>query len=154
MSKEKTIKIRQSKLKQVFIAQLKRTPTIELACEKTGVARTNIYRWMRISKNFAKEVESALIEGRIFISDIAESQIFSLIKDKKFEAIRFWLSKNNPRYGDKLELTGIINNSVELSPQQEKILREALKLALPQNNDKPNTQNKSAEGNFRADDKK
>jgi hypothetical protein len=144
MSKEETIKIRQSKLKQTLLDQLKRTPTIELACEKTGVARSSVYRWIKTNKKFAKELDAALIEGRVFISDIAESQIFSLIKDKKFEAIRFWLANNDPRYGNKLEIKGYLNHAVsELTPEQEKFLREALKLALPQNYE-PKTQNKSS----------
>ncbi len=143
MSRATTIKIKQRKLKKAFLEQLKRTPTIELACEKSGVARTNIYRWVRNSKTFAKEVDLALTEGRIFISDIAESQIFSLIKDKKFDAIRFWLQSNNPRYGNKLEIKGHLTNASEpLTAEQAKLLREALKLALPQNNVQDNKQSK------------
>lgn len=140
MSRTTTIKIRQRKLKKTFLEHLKRTPTIELACEKAGVARTNVYRWMKQSKKFSKEVELALTEGRIFISDVAESQIFSLIKDKKFDAIRFWLQNNNSRYGNKLEIKGHLTHSGEpLTAEQAKLLREALRLALPQNNAQDNT---------------
>jgi len=146
MSKEKTIKIRQKKLKKAFIEQLKRTPTVELACEKAGVARTNIYRWVKNSKKFAKEIDLALTEGRIFISDIAESQIFSLIKDKKFDAIRFWLTHNEPRYRNTLEIKGHLTQASEpLTPEQTKLLREALKLALPQQNAQNNNQPKLAQ---------
>ncbi len=143
MSREITIKIRQKKLKKAFLEQLKRTPTIELACEKAGVARTNVYRWMKQSKKFSREVDLALTEGRIFISDIAESQIFSLIKDKKFDAIRFWLQSNNPRYGNKLEIKGHLTHASEpLTADQAKLLRKALELALPQQNAKDNKQSK------------
>ncbi len=147
MSRETTIKIKQRKLKKAFLEQLKRTPTVELSCEKTQISRTSVYRWMRKSKKFAKEVDLALTEGRIFISDIAESQIFSLIKDKKFDAIRFWLQSNNPRYGNRLEIKGHLTHANEpLTVEQAKLLREALKLALPQQNAQDNKSKPNQDG--------
>ncbi|MFH1990240.1 MAG: hypothetical protein ABIJ19_00015 [Patescibacteria group bacterium] len=137
MTREK-IKIRQRKIKKALLEQLKRTPTIDLACEKCGVARATVYRWIKNSKKFATEIDLALAEGRVFISSIAESQIFSLIRDKKFEAIRFWLTNNEPRYSNKLEIKGhIINQSESLTPEQEKLLLKALELALPKENYEP-----------------
>lgn len=134
MNKEKTIQIRQGKLKKALLEQLKRTPTIGLACEKTGVARATFYRWTKTSKKFAKEVDLAIAEGRVFISDIAESQIFSLIKDRKFEAIKFWLTKNEPRYKDKLELSGTVSTKDEpLTAEQKALIRQALKLSSLRN---------------------
>lgn len=137
MTQEK-IKIRQRKIKKTLLEQLKRTPTIELACEKCGVARATVYRWIKNSKKFASEIDLALAEGRVFISSIAESQIFSLIRDKKFEAIRFWLLNNEPRYSNKLEIKGHITHQSEtLTPEQEKLLLKALELALPKQNYEP-----------------
>lgn len=149
MSKNQTIKIKQDKLKQALLEQLKRTPTIELACEKVGVSRMSYYRWCRASKKFAKQADEAIIEGRLFISDVAESQIFSLIKDKKIEAIKFWLAHNAERYGNKLEIKGHITHSSEtLTPEQEKLLRKALELALPK---QTYEQNKNKENGFSED---
>ena len=131
MTKEK-IKVRQRKIKKALLEQLKRTPTIDLACEKCGIARATVYRWIKNSKKFASEIDNSLAEGRVFISSVAESQIFSLIRDKKFEAIRFWLTKNEPRYSDKLEIKGHITHTSEtLTAEQEKLLQKALELALP-----------------------
>lgn len=130
MSENQTIKIRQGKLKQALLDQLKRTPTIELACEKAGVARATYYRWLKASKAFAKAAEEAVYEGRLFISDIAESQIFSLIRDKKIEAIKYWLSHNNPRYANKLELSGTVATKDEpLTAEQKIIIKKALRLS-------------------------
>lgn len=134
MSKEKTIKIRQAKLKKAVIEQLTRTPIIEIAVEKVGISRMTFYRWTKVSKQFAKEVEEALFEGRLFISDIAESQLFSLVKDKKIEAIKYVLRHNNPRYADRLELSGTVSTKDEpLTAEQKALIRQALKLSSLRN---------------------
>lgn len=130
MSRKDTIKIRQNKLKEAFLDQLKRTPTIETACQKVNISRATVYRWIRESKKFEQLVDTALGEGRTFMSDIAENQLFSLIGDKKIEAIRLYLSTHNSRYSNKLELSGSLTSKAEnLTKSQKKLIREALKLS-------------------------
>jgi predicted DNA-binding protein (UPF0251 family) len=130
MSRKDTIKIRQNKLREAFLDQLKRTPTIETACQKVGVSRATVYRWIRDSKKFEKQVDDSLKEGRSFMSDIAENQLFSLIGDKRIEAIRLYLSTHNPRYGNKLELSGAVSGKDEpLTKEQRKLIKEALRLS-------------------------
>lgn len=143
MKENETIKVRQSKLKQALLDQLKRTPNIELACEKIGIARATYYRWIKTSKKFAKESEAAIWEGRLFISDIAESQIFSLIRDKKIEAIKFWLTHNNPRYSNKIELSGtVITKDESLTDEQKALIKKALKLSPLYDYNKSNKTNR------------
>ncbi len=137
MSSDKTIKIRQDKLRAAFIEQLKRTPTIETACQKVGIARATVYRWINASKRFKQEIDDALAEGRTFMSDIAENQLFSLIGEKKIEAIRLYLSTHNARYGNKLELSGSVSNKDEpLTKEQKKLIREALRLSSLRHHEK------------------
>jgi hypothetical protein len=137
MSRQGTIKARQNKLKEAFLEQLKRTPTIETACQKVGVARATVYRWIKASKKFEQTVDTALTEGRAFMSDIAENQLFSLIGDKKIEAIRLYLSTHNARYSNKLELSGsVTNKDVPLTKEQKKLIREALKLSSLRHHEK------------------
>ena len=137
MSRRDTIKARQGKLKEAFLEQLKRTPTIETSCQKVGVARATVYRWIKVSGKFEKKVDQALVEGRTFMSDIAENQLFSLIGDKKIEAIRLYLSTHNSRYSNKLELSGSVSSKDEpLTKEQKKLIREALKLSSLRNHGK------------------
>jgi len=137
MSRRDSIKARQNKLKEAFLEQLKRTPTIETACQKVGVARATVYRWIKASKKFEQTVDTALSEGRTFMSDIAENQLFSLIGDKKIEAIRLFLSTHNARYSNKLELSGSVSNKDEpLTKEQKKLIREALKLSSLRHHEK------------------
>lgn len=137
MSRRDTITARQNKLKEAFLEQLKRTPTIETACQKVGVARATVYRWVKTNKRFEKQIDGALTEGRTFMSDIAENQLFSLIGDKKIEAIRLYLSTHNPRYSNKIELSGAISHKDEaLTKEQKKLIREALKLSSLRHHEK------------------
>lgn len=130
MSRRKTIEVRQDKLKTVFLEQLKRTPTIETACQKVGLGRATVYRWINCNKQFKKRVEEALTEGRTFMSDVAESQLFSLIGDKKIEAIRLYLSTHNHRYNNKLELSGTVNTKdAPLTKEQKQLIKKALQLS-------------------------
>jgi len=130
MSRKDTVKARQNKLKEAFLEQLKRTPTIETSCQKVGIARATVYRWIKASGKFEKKVDEALIEGRTFMSDIAENQLFSLIGDKKIEAIRLYLSTHNSRYGNKLELSGKVSTKDEpLTDEQKTLIKKALRLS-------------------------
>lgn len=134
MSRRDTVKARQNKLKEAFLEQLKRTPTIETSCQKVGIARATVYRWIKASGKFEKKVDEALVEGRTFMSDVAENQLFSLIGEKKIEAIRLYLSTHNSRYGNKLELSGSVSSKDEpLTKEQKKLIREALKLSSLRN---------------------
>jgi predicted DNA-binding protein (UPF0251 family) len=130
MSRRKTIEVRQDRLKTAFLEQLKRTPTIETTCQKVGVGRATVYRWIQSNKRFAKQVEDALTEGRTFMSDVAESQLFSLIGEKKIEAIRLYLSTHNSRYNNKLELSGTVNTKdAPLTKEQKQLIKKALQLS-------------------------
>lgn len=130
MTKAKTIAMRQEKLKQAFVDQLKRTPIIETACQKTGIPRTNVYRWQRENKKFAKAVLEALHEGRTVMSDVAESQLFKLIAQEEYKAIALYLGTHNPRYAKKLELSGSVETrEAPLSREQKKRIQEALRLS-------------------------
>ncbi|OHA34621.1 MAG: hypothetical protein A3A22_02080 [Candidatus Taylorbacteria bacterium RIFCSPLOWO2_01_FULL_45_34b] len=130
MSRDQTIKIRQGKLKRLLVEQMKRTPTIEQSCQKVGVTRMTVFRWTTASKRFAQEVDDALREGREFVSDIAETQMFSLISQGKSEMIKYFLSHNNARYRDRLELSGTVNTKDEpLTETQKKLIRQALQLS-------------------------
>jgi hypothetical protein len=137
MSRRQTITLRQHKLREAFLEQLKRTPTIETSCQKVGVGRATVYRWIQGNRRFAKQVENSLTEGRTFMSDIAENQLFALIGEKKIEAIRLYLQTHNARYSNKLELSGSVTTKDEpLSKEQKQLIREALKLSTLRHHEK------------------
>lgn len=132
MEKEKTITIskRQDKNKEMVINELRTIPIIEVVCKKTGVGRSTFYRWREEDKNFAEQIEQALIEGQSNISGLAESKLISAIQDQNMTGIIFWLKNHHKDYTTKVELTGKIKTENEtLNPEQAELLKKALELA-------------------------
>lgn len=112
--------------KKLFLENLKRVPIIQVACEKSGISRATIYRWREKDKRFRKDLEKALSEGEALINDMSESQLVSLIREKSFPAIRFWLNHRHTKFKEKLEVKAKIETQEELTPEQETLVRNAL----------------------------
>ena len=130
MENNLTIEKRQEKDKQLLIETLKETPIITAACKKAGIGRATYYRWRKEDKYFSQQCDNALKQGNEYINDMSESQLVSLIREKSWPAISFWLRKCNPKFKDKIEITGEINSPRnELTPEQQAIVTEALRLA-------------------------
>jgi ACT domain-containing protein len=68
--------------KQKLLDNLKQVPIVSVACQKTGISRASYYRWKSKDKNFSKEADKALSEGKQLINDLAESQLINAIKDQ------------------------------------------------------------------------
>ena len=124
------------KNKQLLIEQLKKTPIIQIACEKINIGRATFYRWKKDDENFSTQVDEALLDGNELVNDMAESQLMSAIKDKNLTAIIFWLKNHHQSYATKIEVTAKLKHDDEqLTPEQEALVMKALKLAsvLPEN---------------------
>ncbi|HNS64990.1 MAG TPA: phBC6A51 family helix-turn-helix protein [Candidatus Woesebacteria bacterium] len=116
--------------KRLLIEQLKKTPIVQLACEKIGVARSTYYRWKKQNKTFAKEAEEAILAGELLINDMAEAQLLSAIRDKNLTAIIFWLKHHHHRYATRVEVTAQLKRTPEeLTPEQEAVVMKALGMA-------------------------
>ncbi len=120
--------MKKNKFQDQFLDELKKVPIIQVACEKTGLSRNSVYRWRKEDKTFAKKMDEALAEGIALVNDMSESQLLTLIKEKNYPAISFWLRHRNDNYKNKLEIT-TKEDSEELTPSQAKIVKEALRLA-------------------------
>ena len=132
--KQNTIRERQKRDKGLMLEQLRKMPIVQIACEKTGVGRTTYARWRSEDEEFRKAADEAMHEGDEILNDMTETQLMNLIKDQKphFGAIRLRLTRCHPKYADKLQLVGNINIKDErLTPEQEAIVREALRMVVP-----------------------
>lgn len=127
---QKTTENRQDKEKELVLKHLRKTPIVQIVCDRAGIGRASYYRWRNEDKNFKKAADEAIIEGELFINDMSESQIISLIKEKNWSAISFWLKHNHPKYANRIEVnTSIKDESEELTPKQKAMVKEALRLA-------------------------
>ena len=118
------------KTKELLIQQLKYMPIIQVACKKAGIGRATFYRWKTSNKKFAKEADAAIAEGEALITDMSESQLISLIRDRNFQALQLWLRHHHPKYTNKVEVTAHFKEQEEkLNPKQKAIVKKALRLA-------------------------
>ena len=118
------------KQKELLLEQLRKTPIVEICCGKASVSRATYYRWRNEDESFKKMSDEAIKDGELFINDMSESQVISLIKDKNWQSISFWLRYHHPKYANKIEVEANIRNiNEELSPEQQEIVKEALRLA-------------------------
>jgi len=124
------VQIKREIIQSKIVEQLKRTPIIEIACQKANVGRNSYYRWRRQSKKFACACDKALEEGCAFINDLAESQLITAMKDQNLTAVMYWLNHRHSTYKNKLEVTGNLEiKKDELTKDQEKSIINALELA-------------------------
>lgn len=129
----KIIDERQQQEKASLLENLKKTPIVQLACEKSSVGRTTYYRWLKEDSDFAEQAHEALKEGTDLMNDYAESQLLTAIKERNLTAIIFWLKNKHKDYSTRIELTGHLQSSLEpLSAEQQELIQKAISLiALP-----------------------
>ena len=125
-----TIKERTKKDKVRVLEHLKAIPIIEVACKKANIARATYYRWRIEDPDFLRDSEDALEDGIALINDMTESQLIGLIKEKKFQAVQFWLRHNHGRFLLKEKEHSLLKprKDVPLTKEQDKKLRSAMKL--------------------------
>lgn len=134
----KTIKKRTAEDKKAILEQLKKLPIVQAACQKAGIGRASFYRWKIKDKQFAKDADEAIAEGVEMINDLSENQLIMAIRDNNLSAVRFWLQNRHKAYTNKVEvLEREKSDNSELTAEQKKVVKEALRLASvqTQNND-------------------
>jgi len=114
--------------KKLLLEQLRKTPIVEAACQKINISRMTFYRWKADNKEFAKEADEAVRDGQKLVNDLAESQLIGAVKDRNLPAIMYWLRNHHPDYANKLRIEHALDDE-ELTPEQEAVVREALRLA-------------------------
>jgi hypothetical protein len=117
------------KLQNQFFEELKKIPIIQVACEKTNLSRNTVYRWKKEDQEFSKKMDQAISDGVDFVNDMSESQLLTLIKEKSWPAISFWLKHRNSKFKERIEIEGGIKVIEELSPEKSEQVKNALTLA-------------------------
>ncbi|MBU6321299.1 MAG: hypothetical protein KGI78_00375 [Patescibacteria group bacterium] len=86
------------KLKELILEHLRKTPILQIACDRAGVSRSSVHRWRKEDPAFAKAVDEAIAEGTALINDAAESQVIAGIKNGHPTFTIFWLKNKHPDY--------------------------------------------------------
>lgn len=90
--------MKKDRLEKTFLEELSKAPIIAGACNKIGLSRQTIYRWMEFDLKFKKQVEEAIKNGTHSINDLAESKLIIKIKQEDFKAIKYWLDNHKKEY--------------------------------------------------------
>lgn len=133
-NKKESVAAKHEAEKKAILEQLRRIPIIQVAVEKTNISRPTFYRFRTNDPEFKKAVEEAMKEGIAYLCDLGESQLVSLMKDKHWPAISFFLKAHHPAYRAKLDVTAHVDGPRELTPEQEALIERALEfVAKPPN---------------------
>lgn len=114
--------------KNMILEQLRKTPIVQIACEKLDISRATFYRWKSEDKEFATAVDEAVRSGQLLINDLAEAQLIGAIKDRNFAAVTYWLKHHHSDYTTTIQIKHALQDET-LTPEQEAVVREALRLA-------------------------
>jgi len=126
----KSIQARITQNKAKLLEEFRKMPILQIALERAGVkSRSTYYEWREKDKAFAKQADKAIGEGEALITDMSESQLISMIREKYFPAVQLWLRQHHPKYAAKVEVTAHVTKKDELTPEQQEIVRKALKHA-------------------------
>ncbi|TSC79904.1 MAG: Uncharacterized protein G01um101425_381 [Candidatus Peregrinibacteria bacterium Gr01-1014_25] len=126
--RQKSIMARQRREKALMLDQLKKTPIVQMCCEKLGIGRTTYYDWRKNDPDFAKTADEALQAGTLLMNDMAESQLLAAIRDGNLGAITYWLKHRHPTYASRLQVTAELKQEQSLTPEQESLVLKALEL--------------------------
>jgi hypothetical protein len=128
------------KQKKAMVVQLRKTPIVQLACERTDVGRSTYYKWRVNDSTFARAADRALEAGRFFINDLAKSKLLQLIKDGNLTAIIFWLKHNDPKFAT---VNRIIHEyetaTTKLSVEEESIIAQEMSKLIARRMEKQHT---------------
>lgn len=131
-----TIQKRQERERSSLLSHLRKTPIIQLACEKSGVGRATYYRWRKEDAEFARDADIALQEGISLMNDFAESQLIASIKGKNMTAIIYWLKHRHKAYSTKVELSGEVKAELgKLTQEQEQLINKAIDFVVRKGKD-------------------
>jgi len=115
-----------AKTKELLIEQLKKTPIVQIACEKTGIGRATYYRWKKDDPEFAQQAEDSLGEGIRLMNDMAESKLLSSVKEGNLTGIIFWLKNRHEAYKTRVEISSGQKEEVTITDEQEEIIKKAI----------------------------
>lgn len=92
------IEKRQIEQKKKIIEEIRNVYIPSIACQKTGISRATLYRWIIDDYEFGRDFKRSQIEGRSAINDLVESKLIGRIKNDDTKAMTFWLTHMHPNF--------------------------------------------------------
>lgn len=92
----KTLAKKTAENKRVVIEQLSQYPIVMTACKKADIGRATYYKWLEEDKEFVRSVETAMLDGKRLVADMAKAQLLKLVSEGKITPIIFLLKTLTP----------------------------------------------------------
>ncbi|MCU9611914.1 hypothetical protein OEK97_28820, partial [Escherichia coli] len=67
-------------------------------CQKLGLSRQTLYRWLSDDHNFSNDLDVAIRIGNESMCDLAESKIIEKVKEGDFRAAKYILDNKHNDY--------------------------------------------------------
>lgn len=99
--RKEVISKRQKMQRETLLTELRKNSVMTVACQKSGIPRSTVYRWIKEDLDFFEAVDEASNEGRTIINDMAESVVIKKIRGENLQAAKYWLAHNSGRYRTK-----------------------------------------------------
>lgn len=109
--------------KKLLLQHIEKTPIVEVVCQKVGIGRTTLYRWLQEDPDFAKEYNGAFGTGVELISDLAESKLIGKIQEGDMTAVKLWLGTHRKDFVSKLEVSAA--KPEEMSDEEKSAIEQA-----------------------------
>lgn len=125
---DKAIQARIAQSKMRVLEEFRKMPILQIALERAGVkSRSTYYEWRDKDEGFREAVDKAITVGEALITDMSESQLISMIRDKHFSAVQLWLRQHHPKYAAKLEVTAsVVEKRAEMTPEEKEAFEKAV----------------------------
>jgi len=81
-----------------LIAELEKTPLVQIACDKVGISRNTFYRWIKEDTEFLARTSEAISLGTGLVNDVAISNVLDGIKRKDPMYTKYWLDRKHPDF--------------------------------------------------------
>ncbi len=119
--------------KKKLLEELEKTGNVYFACLKTGVPRSTFYRWCKKFPEFKALTKAVIKNGRENSCDIAEYALMKKVKEGDFNAIKYMLTHNSPRYKPQKQSSTVImkhqSDRKESEPEKALTIEDIEKLA-------------------------
>ena len=93
--------------KKKLLDALRENHIILAACRKAGIGKSTYYRLRKSDSRFARKADEAIQEGIALVNDAAEGTVVGAIKERNFDAAKFWLKHRHPDFRDQILRAGV-----------------------------------------------
>lgn len=109
--------------KKLLLQHIEKTPIVEVVCQKVGIGRTTLYRWLQEDPAFSKDYREAFGTGVELISDLAESKLIGKIQEGDMTAVKLWLGTHRKDFASRIEVSAAKQD--EMTEEERKSIEQA-----------------------------